>query len=534
MHIGAGLLFNEFYTEAADDTEEKMTDYLKLKSGTDVRGVAVKCDEREVMLTDNVCSDIASGYALWLAKKTGKNIYQLTVAVGHDCRISGKRIKDAVIKGLTRCGCRVLDCGLSSTPAMFMITVNHDVDGAVQITASHHPYELNGLKFFAKDGGLQGGDITEILTYCQNGELPKEQDCAGDVSEFNYMPEYCAMLRRQICEGIGAENESEALKGFHIVVDAGNGVGGFYAEKVLKELGADITGSVYLEPDGMFPNHIPNPENKDAMRSIQRATVDSKADIGLIFDTDVDRAGCVDGNGNEINRNRLIALAAVMALEKYPGGTVVTDSVTSTGLKKFIEAHGGKHYRYKRGYRNVINKAEELTRNGENAPLAIETSGHAAFKDNYFLDDGAYLMTRTVILLARLKKDGKTIEDLIGTLEEPKEEKELRLGISAADFRKYGAEVIQRLEKCAESREGWSIADDNREGVRIYCDKGYGDGWFLLRLSVHDPVMPLNAESNTEGGCKKMISQLYDFLKKQDGLVLDSIKNYLCKEKTDA
>ncbi|MGN1081757.1 MAG: hypothetical protein ACI4QV_06670, partial [Acutalibacteraceae bacterium] len=68
----------------------------------------------------------------------------------------------------------------------------------------------------------------------------------------------------------------------------------------------------------------------------------------------------------------------------------------------------------------------------------------------------------------------------------------------------------------------------------IYCDKGYGDGWFLLRLSVHDPVMPLNAESNTEGGCKKMISQLYDFLKKQDGLVLDSIKNYLCKEKTDA
>ena len=195
------------------------------------------------------------------------------------------------------------------------------------------------------------------------------------------MTQYAARLRRLICEGVQAEDYNRPLAGFRIVVDAGNGAGGFYARDVLEPLGADVSGSQFLEPDGRFPNHIPNPENPEAMASVCAATLKAGADLGVIFDTDVDRAGCVGADGREINRNRLIALAAAIVLEDAPGGTIVTDSVTSSGLKTFLEQTlGGVHCRFKRGYKNVINEAQRLCAAGVCAPLAIETSGHAALR----------------------------------------------------------------------------------------------------------------------------------------------------------
>ena len=135
----------------------------------------------------------------------------------------------------------------------------------------------------------------------------------------------------------GAWSEAVFETGLHIVVDAGNGVGGFYADQVLAPLGADVSGSQFLEPDGMFPNHIPNPENKGAIDAASKMVLDSSADLGLIFDTDVDRMGCIGATGQEINRNTLVALAAAIVLEDHPGTTVVTDSLTSDGLRTFIE-----------------------------------------------------------------------------------------------------------------------------------------------------------------------------------------------------
>ena len=133
-----------------------------------------------------------------------------------------------------------------------------------------------------------------------------------------------------------------------------------------------------MDPDGSFPNHIPNPENAEAMASIRKAVLENKADLGIIFDTDVDRAGAVDKNGNEINRNPIIALMAAIVLQDHPGTTIVTDSITSDELKVFIEDKlGGRHHRFKRGYRNVINESIRLNEEGEESWLAIETSGHA-------------------------------------------------------------------------------------------------------------------------------------------------------------
>ncbi len=492
--------------------------WYSFKSGTDVRGIAVDSEHGAVTLTDEAVEAITAGFLLWLANKRNKAVNELVLAVGHDSRISADRIRSAVVRTAVQSGCTVLDCGLSSTPSMFMITVEREVDGSVQITASHHPYYLNGLKFFTPDGGLQGEDITAILTHCEQGEQPAKT-AGGQAIATDFMTDYAAGLRKLIADGVGSTQEEKPLAGLHIVVDAGNGAGGFYAENVLAPLGADVSGSVYLEPDGMFPNHIPNPEDKVAMASIQKAVLDNKADFGVIFDTDVDRAGCVDADGKEINRNRLVALASVLALSGKSGGIVVTDSVTSDGLNKFIEQDlQGEHYRYKRGYRNVINKAMELCDQGKWAPLAIETSGHAAFQDNYFLDDGAYLITRIIIQLVQLRREGKTLSDLFATLEEPAEAKELRFNILEKDFRTYGQQVLAQLEDFAAKTEGFTIAPDNREGIRICADSQNGDGWLLLRLSVHDPVMPLNVESRVKGGCDVILQKVAPLLKGFAGL----------------
>ena len=500
--------------------------WKNFKSGTDIRGVAVEGVEGEPLnLTDEVVGKMAKAFLLWLSKKTGRQAKELKVAVGHDSRISAERIRSAVVGAMVSCGASVLDCGLSSTPSMFMITLDKELDGSVQITASHHPYHRNGLKFFTPEGGLDGCDIEEILGFCDGEQFPEAAE-GGMSVRVDYMKDYAAHLRRVICEGIKSKHYERPLEGLHIVVDAGNGAGGFYAYDVLEPLGADISGSVYLDPDGMFPNHIPNPEDKEAMKSICGAVLDSGADLGVIFDTDVDRGGAVDSLGAEINRNRLVALASAIALENNPGGTIVTDSTTSAGLKKFIEGTlGGVHYRYRRGYRNVINRAIELNQQGIDCPLAIETSGHAALRENYFLDDGAYLVTMIIIKMAQLRAEGETLAQLTADLEEPREECELRFKIKAEDFREYGQQVLTELEKYASQREEWLIADDNREGLRVSFEDE--QGWFLLRLSVHDPIMPLNLESMKDGGCKAIASRLYEFLKGCGSLDLTAIEKFI-------
>ncbi len=482
---------------------------FKLKSGTDIRGTAVG---ENTNLTDDTIKKLTLGFIRTLEQKTNLPAEQMTVAVGHDSRISAKRIRKNVISALCKSGVKVLDCALASTPAMFMTTVTLGCTASIQITASHHPYDKNGLKFFTSNGGFESDDIDSVLNFARNADISEITECDNSIKT-DFMSEYAAILRNKICQGVNAENYNKPLSGFHIVTDAGNGAGGFYAYEVLEKLGADITGSLFLEPDGMFPNHAPNPENKIAMQFLSDAVIKNNADLGIIFDTDVDRAACVDSFGNEINRNALIALASVIALDGNDGGTIVTDSVTSDGLKIFIENNlGGKHHRFKRGYRNVINEAVRLNNAGINCPLAIETSGHAALRENYFLDDGAYLATKIIILMANIKKQGKTLGDLIAELQKPQEETEIRINILCEDFKEYGKKVIDELAEYAKNRKGWQIAPDNHEGIRIAFDKDHGDGWMLLRMSVHDPILPFNAESNSPCGVKKIINEFKDFI----------------------
>ncbi len=485
-------------------------DYKKLQNGSDIRGVALEGIEgQHVNLTESACRDIGRGFALWLQKKAGKN--DLRVAVGRDSRLSGETLCNWLCEAMVEAGMQVTNFGMASTPAMFMSTVTEGYlfDGSVMITASHLPFNRNGFKFFTAGGGLEKGDIKEILEYAASDAvtgLPAGSLCQGE-----FMSAYAAILANKIRTATG---EEKPLEGFRIVVDAGNGAGGFYVDKVLQPLGADTTGSRYLDPDGSFPNHIPNPEDKTAMASIMEAVAETKADLGIIFDTDVDRAGAVLSDGSELNRNRIIAMLSAILLREHPGTTIVTDSITSTGLAKFIEEKGGIHHRFKRGYRNVINESIRLNNLGQDSQLAIETSGHGALKENYFLDDGAYLVTKLLIELARGKKEGYTLASLIDTLEEPAESVEFRMNVLVEDFKSYGQQVIDELTAYAESQPGWSLAPSNYEGVRV----NVGSGWFLLRLSLHDPLLPLNIESAVPGGTRDIAKELAQFISRYDNL----------------
>jgi phosphomannomutase len=271
------------------------------------------------------------------------------------------------------------------------------------LTASHLPWNRNGMKFFTKSGGLGKKDISALVDGAAaahaaapaGAPAPSAPPGAAPVATAEFLPVYAAQLVDLIRKGVAhPEHYDTPLRGFKIVVDAGNGSGGFFAAQVLAPLGADTSGSQFLDPDGTFPNHVPNPEEAEAVASAAAAVRASHADLGVIFDTDVDRSAIIDKAGSAINRNRLIALLAAVVLRERPGATIVTDSVTSDGLKDFIEAAGGKHYRYRRGYKNVIDKGVELAAAGVDTPLMIETSGHGAMAENHFLDDGAYLAVK--------------------------------------------------------------------------------------------------------------------------------------------
>ena len=289
-----------------------MQDLMKLQNGSDVRGIALEgVDGEHINLTADACNKIGQGFAEWLSRKTSKKTSELKIGVGRDSRVSGPALEEAVIKGMVFAGVTVVRCGMATTPSMFMSIVFDQTkfDGAVMITASHLPFNRNGLKFFDADGGLEHEDITDILT-----SASEKSEQAADISNcktFDLPSLYAEHLKNAISSNVNIKSDMP-LANLKIAVDAGNGAGGFFADRILKPLGADITGSQFLEPDGMFPNHIPNPENKDAMEAIRNAVLKNNADLGLIFDTDVDRMSAVLANGDEVNRDAIIAMAAAI------------------------------------------------------------------------------------------------------------------------------------------------------------------------------------------------------------------------------
>ena len=483
-------------------------DIMKLQNGSDIRGIALEGVEGEhVNLTEDISLKIGAAFVKWLSKKTGKACSELKIGVGRDSRLTGPSLVNALIRGISSEGAKVVNCNLATTPAMFMSIVFNQTkyDGSAMVTASHLPFNRNGIKFFDADGGLEHDDITDILKLASDVSEEYVQDAkkiSKDAESYGLLEIYAEHLKNKIKEGISSSQE-KPLSGLHIVVDSGNGASGFFVDKILQPLGADTSGSQFLNPDGNFPNHIPNPENKEAMEAIRSAVLKNKADLGLIFDTDVDRMSAVLSDGSEINRDSIIAMISAILAPEYPGSTIITDSVTSDRLTYFLEdVLGLKHLCYMRGYKNVINKQKELNSKGIVSPLAMETSGHGALKDNYFLDDGAFLAVKLVIALAKAAKDGKKLDSLIEKLPPLVEEGEYRFKINCENFKEYGNKVLEEFKKRASSK-GY-VMPASYEGIRLSFKSDEVQGWILLRMSLHDPVMPMNIEGGRKGDLEKL------------------------------
>ncbi|CAN6216879.1 unnamed protein product [Urochloa humidicola] len=517
----------------------------RLQNGPDVRGVALEAEKgRPVDLTPLAVEVIAESFGEWLRKELHRpEGEELRVSVGRDPRLSGARLSAALFAGLARAGCSVFNMGLATTPACFMSTIlpRFSYDASIMMTASHLPYTRNGLKFFTKRGGLTSGDVEEICDCAARKYVARKMGLGGGglppvVMRIDLMSAYAQHLRDIIKQRVAHPAHYDTpLKGFKVVVNAGNGCGGFFTWDVLEKLGADTTGSLHLEPDGTFPNHMPNPEDATAMSLTRDAVLANGADLGVVFDTDVDRSGVVDGTGAAINGDRLIALMSAIVLDEHPGTTVVTDARASDGLTRFIAYRGGHHCLYRVGYRNVIDKGVQLNTDGVETHLMMETTGHGALKENYFLDDGAYMVVKIIIEMVRMKLIGLEggVGSLIMDLEEPAESVLLRMNILGEP--KYAKQrgtmaVVAFKEYIQEDKlSGWVLDDcgacsvgdgclvdtnDHPIDAYMYRAKLYNEnkrpvGMVHVRQSVHNPNIALNMQSYVPGGCKSMARDLH-------------------------
>ncbi|KAJ9548948.1 hypothetical protein OSB04_021491 [Centaurea solstitialis] len=530
--------------------DEEMGRIKRLQNGSDVRGVAVEGEAgRKVDLTPPAVEAIAESFGEWvingLVTEKGRPVEDIRVSLGRDPRISGGSLSVAVFSGLGRAGCMTFDMGLATTPACFMSTTLPPFlyDASIMMTASHLPYTRNGLKFFTKKGGLTSLEVEEICdkaAYKYANRLTKVSTLLRTTpTRVDFMSAYAKHLRDIIKERVNhPQHYDTPLEGFQIIVNAGNGSGGFFTYEVLDKLGADTFGSLHLKPDGMFPNHIPNPEDKVAMAVTRTAVLENTADLGIVFDTDVDRSGVVDNEGNPINGDKLIALMAAIVLKEHPDTTIVTDARTSMALTRFITDRGGHHCLYRVGYRNVIDKGVQLNEDGVDAYLMMETSGHGALKENYFLDDGAYMVVKIIIEMVRMKLEGSNegIGSLIKDLEEPLESIELRMNIVSEPrhAKALAIDIIETFKVYIQvgKLEGWELdtcgdcwvsdgclvdsndtptpVDAQMYRAKVSNEENGQYGWLHIRQSIHNPNIAINMQSTMPGGCLSMARVFFD------------------------
>ncbi|HDQ45458.1 MAG TPA: phosphomannomutase/phosphoglucomutase, partial [bacterium] len=331
----------------------------------DIRGIA------DTDLNDEAVTRIGQAYGTLMARRGHRKI-----AVGRDVRLTSERIQDAITRGVTSAGIDVVQIGQVTTPITYFSIVHLNLDGSVMVTGSHNPIEYNGLKMNEGLMSVYGQDIQEILRLIQTEDLENGQ---GTVTQMDVVPAYKAMLKERI----------RLHRSFKVVIDAGNGTAGPVAPEVLRELGCEVI-CMYCEPDGRFPNHLPDPTVLEYIQDLRDRVVAEGADIGLGYDGDSDRIGVVDHLGRVIFADQIIALLARDVLSRHKGAEILFDVKCSQMLPEEIEKAGGRPVMWKTGHSLLKAKMQET-----GAPFAGEMSGHIFFKDGFFgFDDGIYVSFR--------------------------------------------------------------------------------------------------------------------------------------------
>ena len=420
----------------------------------DIRGIV------ETDLTDDVVYNLGRAFGTWMKRRGHK-----VVSIGHDLRLTSPHLHDVYMDALKTTGMDVIDIGQVTTPMLYFSIVHLKTDGGVMITGSHNPIEFNGFKMNEGMASVYGQQIQELKQMILQEDFEKAGP--GNVTKRDIYPDYIGVLKSKF-------NFPKPLK---VVIDAGNATAGPIAPGLWSDMGMQVI-PLYCEPDGSFPNHLPDPSVPKYMEDLRKKVLEEGADVGIGYDGDADRVGAVDDKGRLIYADTLLALFAKDVLTKKPGAEIIFDVKCSQALPEIIKAHGGVPIMWKTGHSLLKAKMKET-----GAPFAGEMSGHMFFADDYYgFDDGIYASGR---LLQILSNSDKKFSELVDEI--PKFESTPEIRVECADQAKF--DVVASLVK-EFSKEYETIDID---GARVQ----FGDGWGLVRASNTQPTLVLRFEAKT-------------------------------------
>jgi phosphomannomutase/phosphoglucomutase len=388
------------------------------------------------------------------------------VFVGCDNRQSSPGLKAAMLEGLSQAGVNVTDIGAVLTPTLYFASASYAGKGAgVMITGSHLDVRYNGIKMAYGALALADQQIQALLKIIQTD---------GFASGSGTVTQDFDMIHRHM-ETIASK--VSMARPLTVVLDAGNGLSGTYVPAVLEKLGLKVHG-LYLESDGTYPNHLPNPEDPEMTKDLEKKVVEVGADLGLAFDGDSDRCGFIDNHGHHIAADRLLALLARDLLKRQPGASIVFDVKASQALPDEIKKYGGVPVMWKTGHSLMKLKMHEI-----GSPLGGEVSGHLFVGEDYYgFDDAPLIALKALEIIAA---SGKTISELFEDI--PKLAATPEIILSAPDAVKFT--IIQEItDVLSKDHEVFTL-----DGVRAKFE----GGWGLVRASNTQPAITLRFEAYT-------------------------------------
>ena len=408
-----------------------------------------------------------------LARKIGNAFAHFTgaqhVVVGRDMRPSSGPLVEAFIEGATQAGADVTDVGLCSTDLVYFASGLIDAPGAM-FTASHNPAQYNGIKM-CKAGAAPIGEQTglqQIKEMVASG-VTSRGESPGKVEQRNLLEEFGAHVRSFI--------DVSVLRRLRVVADTANGMGGLVVPKVFEGLPFTLT-VLFGELDGTFPNHPADPIQPENLKDLERAVLDTGADVGLAFDGDADRVFLVDDQGVPVSGSTTTAIVAAGILDRHPGETVVHNLICSRAVPEVIREHGGTPVRSRVGHSFIKQVMAET-----NAIFGGEHSAHYYFRDNWRADSGSIA---ALCVLEQLCRAGKPLSEVRIPFERYAQSGEINSRVEDP------AAVIEAVAK-----EFGSYEQDRLDGLTVNC----GEWWFNLRPSNTEPLLRLNLEAPDAAAC---------------------------------
>jgi phosphomannomutase len=392
------------------------------------------------------------------------------IAVGHDMRVTSPAMAAAVIRGASEAGADVLDLGLVGTEMVYFAVGELGLDGGVAVTASHNPKEYTGLKI-VRGGALPvGGEsgLLEIRDRAASDSDLTEGQSPGHVQQYDIWQKYVDRVLSFV--------DVEAIRPLKVVIDAGNGMGGVILPPVLERLPQLEVVRYFFEPDGTFPNHLPNPLLPENREFIVARTLDEQADFGAAFDGDADRCFFVDDSGEFVPGDFATALFAETVLEKEPGAKIIYDVRASWAVPETIERAGGIPLVNRVGHAFIKHRMRQ-----EDAVFGGEVSGHYYFRDFSQADSG---VVPFLLMLQIVSKKGKPLSEILRPFRE-------RYFISG-ELNTPVPDVERKLQEI-EERFGAEGRVTHLDGISVDAD-----GWHMnVRPSNTEPLLRLNLEART-------------------------------------